>query len=697
MSEIDELGSSGPPRAGGPLLAVDDLAVSFPSGEGRVHALNGISLRIDAGEIVGVVGESGSGKSTAALAVAGLLPTGPSQSGTISFDGRRLDLMRPRVLRRLQGSEIGVIFQDPGAALNPLMTVGAQIEESLRAHSPLPRRGRRSRVLELLDLVGMPDPARNADAHSFELSGGMRQRAMIAAAIACSPRLLIADEPTTALDVTIQAQILELLADLRRTFGMAIMFVSHDLGVINEIADRVYVMYAGRVAEEGRRSEVLTDPAHPYTAALIRAVPKMEGERLVRLGAISGRPPDLRMLLDECPFAPRCPLAIEDCTLAVPPLRPLGGERAAACIRIEEQRAAGARPFAPQARDTRSAPMQADEVLVDVQGLSVQFSTGRGLRKASPVHAVDDVALTVHAGETVGLVGESGCGKSTLGRAILRIIEPSKGSIVFAGDDVTNAPFRSLRAFRTQMQMVFQDPYSSLDPRMQVGSALLEPQVIHKSVPRGFRDARVAELLSLVHLPANLATRYPHELSGGQRQRVAIARALATEPRFLICDEPTSALDVSVQAQITNLFVELQDRLGLSYLFISHNLAIVRHLARRIAVMYLGRIVELGDSEDVTRHPKHPYTKALLASVVSISERTGQTTSVTARGELPSAASPPSGCHFHTRCPFAQARCTTESPPLQPASTGRVACHFWREIQAGEMPAATARAVVGGA
>jgi peptide/nickel transport system ATP-binding protein len=676
------------------LLVVDDLAVSFPSGDGTVHAVNGISLRIDAGEIVGVVGESGSGKSTAALAVAGLLPRGPAQSGTISFDGRRLDLMRGRVLRRLQGSEIGVIFQDPGAALNPLITVGAQIEESLLAHSPLRRRARRSRVLELLDLVGMPDPARHAASYSFELSGGMRQRAMIAAAIACSPRLLIADEPTTALDVTIQAQILELLADLRRTFGMGIMLVSHDLGVINEIADRVYVMYAGRVAEEGPRSDVLTDPAHPYTAALIGAVPKMDGERLARLSAIPGRPPDpLRAMSNECPFAARCPLVIADCTAALPQLRPLGGERAAACIRVEEQRAAGVR--ADTLRDPRSEPLQMDEILVDVRGLSVLFSTRRGLRKGRPVQAVDDVSITVHAGETVGLVGESGCGKSTLGRAILRIIEPSNGSVVFAGDDITNVPFRTLRAFRTQMQMVFQDPYSSLDPRMRVGSALLEPQAIHRTIPRGSREARVAELLSLVHLPATLAARYPHELSGGQRQRVAIARALATEPRFLVCDEPTSALDVSVQAQITNLLVELQERLGLSYLFISHNLAIVRHLARRVAVMYLGRIVELGDSEDVAQHPKHPYTKALLASVVSISDRTGPSSSVTVRGELPSAASPPSGCHFHTRCPFAQTRCRTESPPLEPASTGWVACHFWREIQTGEMPAATRRAIVG--
>jgi peptide/nickel transport system ATP-binding protein len=668
------------------LLAIEHFHVQFPARGGVVHAVNDVSLSVDRGEVVGLVGESGSGKSTLALSIPRLLPRSAVLNGTIVFDGQRLSDMKPGQLRALRGGAIGSIFQDPTAGLNPLMSVGAQIDEALNAHTSLSRRERRLRQRELLEIVGMPDAARHRAAYPHELSGGMRQRAMIAAAIACNPQLLIADEPTTALDVTLQAQILDLLARLRHELSMAIILVSHDLGVINELADRVHVMYAGRIVEEGSRDAVLARPTHPYTVALIGAIPQIDGERPAQLNAIAGAPPDLQEAVDECPFLPRCDLAIADCAARFPPLE-LRDDDAhfVACVHDTAKLRAGtavsliSRGVEPRVGDNAGP-------LLRVEGLSVRFHTRHGLSQAGEHHirAVDDVSIAVSAGETLGLVGESGCGKSTLGRAILRILEPASGTIQFEGHDLTALSFNALRPYRARMQMVFQDPYSSLDPRMRIGEALREPLLIHGGTSRESQKLRVEELLSLVHLSPTTANRYPHELSGGQRQRVAIARALATEPQFIVCDEPTSALDVSVQAQIANLLVELQERLHLSCLFISHNLAIVRHLSQRIAVMYLGRIIEVGAAETVARRPRHPYSQALLSAVVSLDGQPSRVR-VVAQGEPPSALRPPSGCHFHPRCPFARERCAVERPALLAETDGAVACHFWREIERGEL------------
>jgi peptide/nickel transport system ATP-binding protein len=677
------------PDAIGSLVEVDDLYVRFQTRRGPLHAVNGVSLHVDRGEVAGIVGESGSGKSTVASAVMRLLPTTRCvTSGNVRLDGVDLNGLSPREMQRIRGQDIAMVFQDPFQSFNPVMTVAAHLKESLRLHTDLRGAALRARMLELLDLVGIPDRSRQLNAYPHHLSGGMRQRIMIANAISCSPRVLIADEPTTALDVTVQGQILDLLGQLQRDLGMAMIVVSHDLGVLANLADRLYVMYAGELVETGPTRDVLTAPAHPYTRALMSCVPRIEPGRTSRLAAIRGAPASLLAPATACPFVERCPDAFEECSETNPPLYPVQPEHEAACLLVPRGRAVADMP--PVGPELTQAPRDdGDSPLLAVSGVAVRYPVRhRGLvRKRAWVTAVDDVSLTIRRGETLGLVGESGCGKTTLGRAILQLLEPQAGAVVLGDVDLTRLSFGAMRAERRHLQMVFQNPYSSLDSRMRVGALVREPLTIHRLARGTQATERVSELLSLVGLRPSVAERFPHELSGGERQRVAIARALAIEPSLVVCDEATSSLDVSVQAQILNLLEDLQAKLGLAYLFISHNLAAVHHISHRVAVMYLGQIVEVAEKDELYARPLHPYTQSLLRSVPSLEVDSAEKVTYTAvRGDVPSPVSRPTGCPFHTRCPFAQVKCTTEQPHLAPADTQRVvACHFWREIEKGEV------------
>jgi peptide/nickel transport system ATP-binding protein len=656
----------------GLLLSVRDLCVEFDTSHGQVRALDGVSYDVRRGEILAIVGESGCGKSVSALAVMRLLPkrTARVTRGEILFGGRNLLTLSEREMRRIRGREIGMIFQEPMTSLNPVFSIGDQIMEPLLTHLAMGRAAAARRAVELLNLVGITDPERRLGQYPHQLSGGMRQRVMIAIALACEPKLLIADEPTTALDVTIQAQILELLKDLSARLDIAVVMITHNLGIVARYASRVNVMYAARIVEKGTADHIFLSPKHPYTLGLTRSIPRLDRPCGARLETIEGLPPDLRSPPEGCRFRPRCPMRIPVCETD-PPLAEAEPGHQAACFRAHDVNAM-ARDAPPPAqaaprRRTGEAP------ILDVQELRKVYHVG-----AAEVRAVDGVSLAIHPGETLGLVGESGCGKTTVGRAILRLEEPTAGRILFAGGDISHASQIALRPVRRRMQVIFQDPFSSLNPRMKVGQIIAEPMLVHGPVKtRAAAEARVRELLGKVGLHAFMAERYPHEMSGGQRQRVGIARALAMNPSLIVCDEPVSALDVSIQGQIINLLDDLKRELGLTYLFIAHDLAVVRHISDRVMVMYLGKLMELADRDALYAEPLHPYTRALLDAAPApdpVAERARSPRAL--RGELPSPLNPPQGCVFHTRCPLASEICWTRVPEIRELRRGhKVACH----------------------
>ncbi len=665
-----------------PLLKVEDLRVGIRTPQGMLAAVDGIDLEIEPGEILGLVGESGSGKSVTALSILRLIEARDQvTTGRILFKGNDLLAMSEADLRRLRGDRIAIVFQDPMTSLNPVLRVGDQLTEGILAHGGGPAAAACSRAAGLLRDMGLttPDLAMRRFPHQF--CGGMRQRIMLAMGFGNSPALLIADEPTTALDVTIQAQILDLLRDLNAEFGTAIMLITHDLGVVASLCARVAVMYGGKIVETGTTGKVLAEPRHPYTQALIAAIPRIDraasrGQPMASIGGASGDP--LRRPVG-CRFQDRCPHRMELCA-EPPPLRIVADGQAVACWLDAAPETRG--PTAPAAPggDTITPPTPGDTVL-EVRGLTRHFAAGRpGLfQPRRQVHALDDVSLTVRAGETLGLVGESGSGKSTLARLIVRLLKPTAGEILFEGREIGGLGEDELRPLRRHLQMVFQDPYSSLNPRLAAGSAVAEPMLLH-GLAASRHDAmrRAAELLAHVGLKYDAAVRYPHEFSGGQRQRIGIARALAAEPRLIVCDEPISSLDVNIQAQILNLLLRLQAEHGLTYVFISHNLAVVRQIAHRIAVLYLGKVVEIADAGDLFTQPLHPYTRSLIAAVpvpdVAV-ERARRHRRLT--GEMPSVLDPPSGCRFRTRCPIAKPICAEVVPPLlAPAGRHVVACHF---------------------
>jgi peptide/nickel transport system ATP-binding protein len=600
------------------VLELAGLRTVLDTAEGELRAVDGVDLDIRKGECFALVGESGCGKSMTALSILRLLPdVGRIAGGAVRLGGLDLLALPEAAMRAVRGKRAAMIFQEPGTALNPVLTVGRQVAEVIERHTSLRGAAVRKRVLELLDAVGLPEAARRVDEYAFQLSGGQRQRVMIAAALAVDPEVLIADEPTTALDVTIQAQILDLLKTLQSERGMALLLITHDLGIVARMADRVAVMYAGEIVEVAPREQFFRAPQHPYSQKLFAALPGA-ALRDGGLAQIRGQVPPLTAAFSGCRFTERCDFAFERCAREVPQLRALEPGHRVRCHLREAERAAPRR----QARAAPAAAAAAGaRALLEVRDLKVHFPIRRGVfrRTVGQVKAVDGVSLAVAEGRTLALVGESGSGKTTVGKAILQLIRPSAGSVRYRGEELTRLGRAGLQRYRAAMQIVFQDPYASLNPRMRVADILAEGM---RSLGVGRDDAeraqRIAVLLEQVGLPASATGRYPHEFSGGQRQRIAIARALAVEPKLIVCDEPTSALDVSVQAQILNLLRSLQERLGLAYLFITHNLAVVEYLAHEVAVMSEGRIVEQGPAGGVLRSPRHPYTRTLLAAVPKV-------------------------------------------------------------------------------
>ena len=601
------------------LLEVRGLTVTFPTDEERVAAVRGLDYHVDAGEVVALVGESGAGKSAGAMAVIGLLPEYAEVSGSVRLHGDELLGLPDKQMSRIRGNRIGTVFQDPMSALTPVYPVGDQIAEAISIHQrELGDRAARARAVELLELVGIAQPEQRARAFPHELSGGERQRVVIAIAIANDPDLLICDEPTTALDVTVQAQILDVLRTARDVTGAGVLIITHDLGVVAQFADRALVMYAGRAVETAPVDELYRDRRMPYTAGLLGSAPSLDAAQGTRLVPIPGAPPSMVSLPPGCPFAPRCPLAVDDCRAEEPALVEVGPDHRVACIRSDEVTGRSAAdiygvPSAP----AQTAPTSGSEVVVRVENLVKTYTLTKGAvlrRRIGEVRAVDGVSFELRQGRTLGIVGESGSGKSTTLHQILELTAPQDGTIEVLGADVAGLDRRSRRALRGDLQVVFQDPVASLDPRLPVFDVLAEP-LRANGFDKAATNDRVAELLTTVGLRHQDASRYPAEFSGGQKQRIGIARALALQPKILALDEPVSALDVSIQAGIINLLLDLQDRFGLAYLFVSHDLSVVRHLAHDVAVMNRGVIVEQGEAAQVFEHPRDDYTRRLLAAV----------------------------------------------------------------------------------
>ncbi|MGZ8156291.1 MAG: ABC transporter ATP-binding protein [Burkholderiales bacterium] len=666
------------------LLDVQDLHVHFVTTRGVVRAVEGISYNVRAGEVVALVGESGCGKSVSSLAVMRLLarPAGRIVAGRILFEGRDLLKLSDDEMREIRGRDIAMIFQEPMTSLNPVLTIGFQIMEPLLIHLRMDTAAARARATDLLRMVGIPDAQRRLDQYPHQFSGGMRQRVMIAIGLACNPKLIIADEPTTALDVTIQAQILKLMKDLSRDLGIAMVIITHNLGIVARYADRVNVMYAARMTEQAAARALFGKPLHPYTAGLLRSVPRLDRPRGAKLETIEGAPPNLLDPPQGCRFASRCPAQVPESLCAQPPMLEVEPAHYSACVRAAEMARVGADGLGLARASLLAAPekrVDRREALLSVRGLKTYFEVASGFKALGSgravVRAVDGLSFDVFRGETLGLVGESGCGKTTVGRTLLRLETPTEGTISFAGADVTHATGDALKQYRRQIQVIFQDPYSSLNPRMTIGQIIAEPMIVYRLQPdRAAAHAKVGELLTQVGLFDYMAQRYPHELSGGQRQRVGIARALAMQPSFIVCDEPVSALDVSIQAQIINLLEELQAKLGLTYLFIAHDLAVVRHISDRVIVMYLGRAMEVADRDALYAVPLHPYTRALLDAVpIPDPDIEARREYKVLGGEVPSPLDPPPGCVFNTRCPWATDECKMQVPELREIRPGHFA------------------------
>jgi peptide/nickel transport system ATP-binding protein len=670
--------------------------VSFPSEAGRVDAVRGVDFDLGPGQTLGIVGESGSGKSVTSMAVMGLLPDYASVTGSVTLAGRELLGLDDKTMSKVRGRDLGMIFQDPLSSLTPIFSVGEQIVEALQTHQDLARDVAWKRAVELLDLVGIPRAKERARGFPHEFSGGMRQRVVIAMAIANNPKVIIADEPTTALDVTVQAQILDVLTVAQAETGAALIMITHDLGVVAGVADEVMVMYAGRPVEKAPVDDLFARPRMPYTIGLLGAVPRIDTIERTPLVPIPGTPP---LLVDQppgCPFAPRCPIDVPACGHDEPPLVSVTPAHSVACIRADgiDDGRIDDRPVYPLTPLPESAaasvPREQRPPVLEITGLTKTFPLLKGAllkRRVGSVYAVSDVDLDIRAGETLGLVGESGCGKTSTLIEIMNLKPPAHGSIKVAGADVAGIDGRAAeRAVRRKLQMVFQDPMGALDPRMTVFDILAEPLRAVGEEDQAAIAVRVGELMELVGLDPAHDDRFPTAFSGGQRQRIGIARALATNPSLVVLDEPVSALDVSVQAGVINLLNELKARLGLSYLFVAHDLSVVRHISDRVAVMYLGKIVEVGSVDAVFDDPRHPYTQALLSAIPvpdPVVERTRER--VILRGDLPSPTDESAGCHFAGRCPLhltlapdQQARCTGESPVLTgaPGVDHLNACHF---------------------
>jgi peptide/nickel transport system ATP-binding protein len=669
-----------PTRAGGADLDVQGLRIDVRRFGKWVRVVDDLSLAIKPGDTLGLVGESGSGKSLTAAAIMGLLPASVRLTeGSVRLDGTDLAQLSTRALNDVRGPKMSMVFQDPQNSLNPAFTIGNQLVEAVRTHRKLSRKDAAEHAVSLLDRVGIKHARDRLGDYPHQFSGGMAQRVMIALAIAAQPKFLIADEPTTALDVTVQAQILRLLQQLRDEDGMSLLLISHDLSVIAEMADRVAVMYAGQIVETGPVDEVFLRPTHPYTEALLGAQPgrSAKGQELV---AIPGTVPDPSAMPSGCHFHTRCAYVIEACTTEPPALLPHGiGGTYARCIRADELTLGvtdgdDATPTARHATTARHA-----ETLLEINGLTKEYPVGAGAfgKSKRTLRAVDDVTIDIRRGESVGLVGESGAGKSTVGRLVLGLTPATHGAVIFEGRDVTKLTKAEHRARRRDIQVVFQNPYASLDPLMTVADIVAEPIEVNESLSGSARTARVIEVLAQVGLDESYRFRYPHQLSGGQRQRIAIARALALSPKLIVCDEPVSSLDVSTQAQVINLLKDLQQNTDVAYLFVGHDLEVVNHVSDRVAVMYLGRVVEWGPSDEVYAHPRHPYTQMLLASVLSIDPTKRRLWSSVEDEQTASGLASMGGCPYVTRCPQAMDTCREVDPPIVTVDEVAVRCHLY--------------------
>ena len=679
------------------LLEVRDLRVEFDVRRGVVTVINDLNISLNRSETLGLVGESGCGKSVTALAIMGLVPSPPGRvaSGRIVLDGEDLTAVNERKLREVRGKDISMIFQEPMTSLNPVFTVGHQIAETVRIHQGLNKKEARERAVEMLRAVDIPAPEGRSKEYPYQLSGGMRQRVMIAMALACNPKLLIADEPTTALDVTVQAQVFDLLKNIQKRTGTAIIFITHDMGSIAEMADRVAVMYAGRKVEEGPVDLVLVNPLHPYTRALIACVPHLEKKPpLARrpLVEIPGVVPSLLLRAVGCPFAPRCFAAMDRCVREMPPPFDKGDGHTVSCwleapgsefIRVKDRPKDETRILTatPKSVVSPSGELEKD-ILLRVKDLKIHFRlpSKHPFAKPSLVHAVDGVTFQVKRGTTFGLVGESGSGKTTTALGIMRLVNITSGNVTLGDEDITHVKGEALRLLRRRLQFIFQDPYSSLNPYLRAGAIVREPMDFLEVGDKLKRNTRVDELFGQVGLRMEQRSYFPHQFSGGQRQRIGVARALASQPDFVVCDEPVSALDVAIQAQVLNLLRNLQQKYHLTYLFISHDLGVVQYICDEIAVMYSGKIVEQADRIALFQRPLHPYTRALLSAVPSA--RPGEAKRdrrVHLEGDPPSPIDPPPGCRFVQRCPFSEATpelCRAEMPPLREIFPGHlVACH----------------------
>ena len=667
------------------ILEVNNLSTHFETDRGTVHAVNGISYEIKAGETFGFVGESGAGKSVTGLSVMGLIEApGKIVEGQVLYRGQDLSEFSEEEFRQIRGDQIAMVFQDSMTALNPAYRIGTQIIDIIMEHQDVTEKEAREKAIDLLKDVQIPNPEERINEFPHQFSGGMRQRVMIAMAISCNPKLIICDEPTTALDVTIQREILDLLKELQDEYDMAIQMITHDMGVIAYMCDHIGVMYAGQLIETGPVDEVFASPSHPYTIGLMNAIPNVDNLES-KLQTIPGTMPSLTDPPSGCSFADRCDYAKPKCRDSDPDLEKLetSDSHESACIRVDEIDFPREQEKLRENLEGRYERTISDEELVKSENLYKYFTPeGQSwidrLNTAEFVHAVDDVSLTVYEGETLGLVGESGCGKTTLGRTLSQLYTPDAGTVVFSGADLTEVSKRELRELREGFQVIFQDPFASLNPRKTVVDIIGRPMELYEKVSND-KDKRekVVELLDEVGLEKEHANRYPHEFSGGQRQRIGIARALAVEPDFIIADEPVSALDVSVQAQILDLMEQLQRKYGITYLFIAHDLNVVQYISDRIAVMYLGQIIEQGTVEQITRPPYHPYTEVLLSSILQ-PDPGDELPPVQLEGELPSPTNPPTGCRFHTRCPYSTEECATNDPRTIHIEDGHtLKCHIF--------------------
>lgn len=670
------------------LLELKNIETCFKVDGKMVKTVEGVSLYLNPGEIIGVVGESGSGKSVTMLSMLQLVSSpGKVTGGEVYIQGNDRNMLeydsQSQEMRQMRGGKVSMIFQEPMTSLNPVLTIGYQIQENIMLHLHLSKEEAYQKTVQMLKMVGIPDAEQRFHYYPQQFSGGMRQRIMIAMAMSSEPMVLVADEATTALDVTTQAQLLEMIRDIAKKTKTAVIIVTHNLGIVARFAERIYVMYSGGVVETGETKRLFENPGHPYTRALLRAIPRLDDPKDRVLIPIEGLPPDPAKRPAYCPFYDRCEYHTPRCKeMGRPELQELEPGHFVACILSEEEKAAKKEELSRRAPKKAPQRKSSPEDCIRVEEVRKYFPVYKGImrKKVGEVKAIEDITFFAKKGETLGIVGESGCGKTTLARCIMRVYKPEEGKIIFGGEDIAGLGDRSLRPFRPKMSMIFQDPFSSLDPRQTAGSIVGESLKLHHLVnsPQEYEE-RVDELFRMVGLDPVLKSRVPHEFSGGQRQRIGIARALSSNPDLIICDEPISALDVSIQAQIINLLEELQEKMGLTYLFIAHDLAVVKHISDRILVMYLGRIMEIADCDSLYENPLHPYTKALLSAVPVADPAVEETRErVAIRGEVPSITNRPAGCPFHDRCDHCMERCRKETPALHDAGGGhQVACFLY--------------------